>query len=50
LQLQIRDRLFEKGIIAGALGIAIAPPLIVTEDEIDYIMDAMEYAFDIVKP
>jgi len=48
---QLRSRLREKGILAGALGLGIGlyPPLIITREEVDYVLDAMEWSYSGVK-
>lgn len=49
---QLRSRLRDRGILAGALGLGIGiyPPLIITKDELDYVLDAMEWAYKGIKP
>ena len=49
----VRARLYEKGMIVGGFGpnnITLGPPLIITIDEIDYVLDGLEWAMKGIKP
>jgi 4-aminobutyrate aminotransferase-like enzyme len=44
----VRDRVLEKGVILGNLGpnnanIMLAPPLIITRNELDCVLDSLEW-------
>jgi adenosylmethionine-8-amino-7-oxononanoate aminotransferase len=45
--MRIRALLLEKGIIVGGFGpnnITLGPPLIITKDEVDHVLDGLEWA------
>jgi taurine-pyruvate aminotransferase len=51
----VRERVLEKGVIVGNLGpnnahIILAPPLIITRDELDYVLDSLEWGIRNFKP
>jgi adenosylmethionine-8-amino-7-oxononanoate aminotransferase len=49
----VRARLYEKGIIVGGFGpnnITLGPPLIITKDEIDCVLDGLEWGLKTIKP
>jgi 4-aminobutyrate aminotransferase-like enzyme len=51
----VRDRVLEKGVIVGSLGpnnanIMLAPPLIITRDELDYALDSLAWGIKNFKP
>jgi len=51
----VRERVLEKGVIVGNLGpnnahIILAPPLIMTRDELDYVLDSLEWGIKNFKP
>jgi adenosylmethionine-8-amino-7-oxononanoate aminotransferase len=49
----IRTRLLERGIIVGGFGpnnLTLGPPLIITKDEIDYVLDGLEWALKNIEP
>jgi adenosylmethionine-8-amino-7-oxononanoate aminotransferase len=53
VSITIRARLYEKGIIVGGFGpnnITLGPPLIITRDEIDYVLDGLEWAIKSIEP
>jgi adenosylmethionine-8-amino-7-oxononanoate aminotransferase len=49
----VRARCYEKGIIVGGFGpnnITLGPPLIITQDEIDYVLDGLESGIKSIEP
>jgi len=45
--MRIRALLLEKGIIVGGFGpnnITLGPPLIISKDELDHVVDGLEWA------
>ena len=51
----VRDRVLEKGVMVGILGpnnanVMLAPPLIITEDDLNRVLDGMEWGIKNFKP
>lgn len=51
----VRQRILEKGVMVGVLGpknatLMLAPPLIITREELDYVLDALEWGIKNFKP
>jgi adenosylmethionine-8-amino-7-oxononanoate aminotransferase len=51
----IRESLLEKGVMVGVLGLnspnlMLAPPLVITRDELDYVLDGLEWGIKSFKP
>jgi adenosylmethionine-8-amino-7-oxononanoate aminotransferase len=49
----VRARLYEKGLIVGGFGpnnITLGPPLIITKDEIDCVLDGLEWGLKTIEP
>jgi putrescine aminotransferase len=50
---RVRARLYEKGMIVGGFGpnnVTLGPPLIITKDEIDFVLDGLKWAVKGIKP
>ena len=53
VSVKVRERLFGKGIIVGGFGpnnITLGPPLIISKDEVDYVLDGLEWSFGKIEP
>lgn len=51
----VRDRVLEKGIMVGVLGpnnanVMLAPPLIITRDDLDHVLDGLEWGIKNFEP
>jgi adenosylmethionine-8-amino-7-oxononanoate aminotransferase len=51
----VRERVLEKGVMVGVLGannanLMLAPPLIIKRDELDRILDALEWGLKNFRP
>ena len=51
----VRDRVLEKGVMVGILGpnnanVMLAPPLIITRDDLDHVLDGLEWGIKNLKP
>jgi adenosylmethionine-8-amino-7-oxononanoate aminotransferase len=53
VSVKMRARLFDKGIVVGGFGpnnITLGPPLIISRDEVDYVLDGLEWSLGKIEP
>ena len=53
VSVKMRARMYERGIIVGGFGpnnITLGPPLIISKDEVDYVLDGLKWSLGEIEP